>query len=309
MKVIDAVCSVGNVIVTTNYDTVIEKAKEGWYPYTREEPGYGSPPPNRNAVLHMHGVAGNPGSIVLSSSHYQELSRDDLALVFNHSLFASRRFIFIGGGDGLNYPNISALMEFTHRVFEERRIETEHYLLVPGGQLRRFNEHPISPFVVPVAYGSGFGELAPFLRRLLAGKAVEASQDPDEYDRRPAARPRTPLLDLAEPAWEKLQAAREALGGAVRRIEQVEKRGAVPDSMTGWDLRDQKSVHEQLVASVRGPATLVEVVSEFKDAERDVGRLMAPQYAKFAADLKQLIDTVSEMEHQTWQLRGRVADA
>jgi hypothetical protein len=32
MKIIDAVCSVGNVIVTTNYDTVIEKAKGGWYP-------------------------------------------------------------------------------------------------------------------------------------------------------------------------------------------------------------------------------------------------------------------------------------
>jgi SOS-response transcriptional repressor LexA len=53
----------------------------------------------------------------------------------------------------------------------------------------------------------------------------------------------------------------------------------------------------------------VEVVSGFKDAERDVGRLMAPRYTKFAADLKQLIETVSELENQTWQLRGRVADA
>jgi SOS-response transcriptional repressor LexA len=313
-KIIDAVCSVGNVIVTTNYDTVIEKAKEGWYPYTREEPGYGSPPPNKNAVLHMHGVAENPGSIILSSAHYQELSKDDLALVFNNSLFASRRFIFIGCGDGLNDPNISALMEFTHRVFEERKIETEHYLLVPGGQLRQFNEHPISPFVVPVAYGSDFNELTPFLQKLLTGEEVEASQDPDEYDRRAAARPRTALLDLAEPAWEKLQAVQDAIRRAVRRMEQVENRGAAPDGMTGWDLRDQKSVHEQLAASVRGPTTLlesclVEVVSGFKEAERDVGRLMAPRYSKFAADLKQLIDTVSELEDQTWQLRRRVADA
>jgi SOS-response transcriptional repressor LexA len=313
MKIVDAVCSVGNVIVTTNYDTVIEKAKRGWYPYTREEPGYGSPPPKKNAVLHMHGVAGNPGSIILSSAHYQELSKDALARVFNHGLFASRRFIFIGCGDGLNDPNISALMEFMHRVFEEGKIETEHYLLVPGGQLRQFNEHPISPFVVPVAYGSGFDELTPFLQKLLTGKEVEASQDPDEYDRRAAARPRTALLDLAEPAWEKLQVVRDALRRAVRRMEQVENRGAAPDGMTGWDLRDQKSVHEQLAASVRGPATLlesclVEVVSGFKDAERDVGQLMAPRYTKFAADLKQLIDTVSELEDQTWQLRGRVAD-
>ncbi len=313
MKIIDAVCSVGNVIVTTNYDTVIEKAKEGWYPYTREQPGYGSPPPDENAVLHMHGVAENPGSIILSSAHYQELSKDDLALVFNNSLFASRRFIFIGCGDGLNDPNIAALMEFMHRVFGERK-EREHYLLVPGGQLRQFNEHPISPFVVPVAYGSEFNELTPFLEKLLTGEEVEASQDPDEYERRAAARPRTALLDLAEPAWEKLQAAQDALRRAARRMEQVENRGTAPEGMTGWDLRDQKSVHEQLAASVRGPATLlesclVEVVSGFKEAERDVGRLMAPRYSKFAADLKQLIDTVSDLEDQAWQLRRRVADA
>jgi len=261
----------------------------------------------------MHGFVGNLDSIILSSAHYQRLSEDELGEVFNQSLFASRRFIFIGCGDGLNDPNISTLIEFSHRVLDKGKIKTEHYLLVPGGQLRQFNQHPISPLIVPVAYGSSFDELTPFLQKLVKGLKVDPSQDPDYYDRR-AARPRTALLDVAEPAWEKLQAARDALRRAVRRMEQVENRGAAPGGMTGWDLRDQKSVHEQLAASMRGPATflescLVEVVSGFKDAERDVGRLMAPQFTKFAADLKQMIDTVSELENQTWQLRGRVAEA
>ena len=314
-QIIEAVCSLGNVIVTTNYDTVIEKAKSDWHPYAWNEPGYGSAPGPASAVLHMHGVVGNLKSIILGSAHYQRLSDKQLAQVFNKNLFASRQFIFIGCGDGLNDPNISTLMEFAHRVLNDEELEeTEHYLLVPGGQLRQFNEHPISPLIVPVAYGNSFDQLMPFLRNLVAGREIDASQDPDYYDRRAAAKPRTALLDLAEPAWEKLQAARDALRRAVRRMEQVENRGAAPDGMTGWDLRDQKSVHEQLAASVRGPAThlescLVEVVSGFKDAERDVGQLMAPRYTKFAADLKQMIDTVSELESQTWQLRGRVAEA
>jgi SOS-response transcriptional repressor LexA len=310
-KIIEAVCSLGrNVILTTNYDTVIEKAKHDWHPYTCEEPGYGSPPATEGAVLHLHGVAGNPDSIILSSAHYQRLSEEQLSQVFNQSHFASRRFVFIGCGDGLNDPNISTLAEFAHRVLGKRK--REHYLLVPGGQLRQFNEHPISSSIVPVAYGSSFDELTPFLQKLVAEEEIDTSQDPDEYDRRAAARPRTALLDLAAPAWEKLQSAQDALRRAIRRMEQVENRGAAPDRMTGWDYRDQKSVHAQLASSVRGPAThlescLVEVVSGFKDAERDVGRLLGPQFTKFAADLEQMIDTVSELETQTWQLRGRVA--
>lgn len=318
MQIINAVCSLGKVIVTTNYDTVIEKAKKGWYPYTWKQDGYGAAPPGQKVVLHMHGIAEDPDSIILSSADYQRYSENELGKVFNQSLFGSRRFIFIGCGDGLSDPNISTLTAFAQRVFDkvrendEVKTKTEHYLLVPGGQLRQFNEHPISPLIVPVAYGSGFDELTPFLQNLLADGEIEASQDPDEYDRRAAARPRTALLDLAEPAWEKLQAVRDALRRAVRRMEQVENRGAAPDRMTGWDLRDQKSVHEQLAASIRGPATrleacLVEVVSGFKDADSDVGRLTA--LTKFAADLNQMADMVSELEGQTWQLRGRVAAA
>jgi SOS-response transcriptional repressor LexA len=321
MQIINAVCSLGKVIVTTNYDTVIEKAKKGkngWYSYTWKEDGYGAHPPGQKVVLHMHGVAEDPDSIILSSADYQRYSDNELSKVFNQSLFGSRRFIFIGCGDGLNDPNISTLMEFAQRVFDkvkesdEVKSKAEHYLLVPGSQLRQFNEHPISPLIVPVAYGSGFDELTPFLQNLLADEATEASQDPDEYDRHAAARPRTALLDLAEPAWEKLQAVRDALQRAARRMEQVENRGAAPDGMTDWDLRDQKSVHEQLAASLRGPAKhleacLVEVVSGFKDADPDVGRLRA--LTKFAADLNQMTDMVSELEGQTWQLRDRLAAA
>lgn len=311
-RIVGAVCKLSKVILTTNYDTIIEKAtKKKWKTYTWNRPGYGSPPSTSGAVLHLHGIADDVESIILGSADYQRLSQDELANVFNKSLFASRRFVFIGCGEGLNDPNISVLTEFADRVLNEK---TEHYLLVPGDQLRQFNEHPISRRIVPVAYGGSFDKLTPFLQNLVGDLEIDAIQDPDYYDALSAARPRTALLDLAGPAWEKLQAVREALWRAVRRMEQVENRGAAPDRMTQWDLRDQKSVHEQLAASIRGPAThlescLVEVVAGIKDADHDVGRLAAPPFTKFAADLEQISGTVSEMESQAWQLRDRVAAA
>jgi SOS-response transcriptional repressor LexA len=314
-QIVEAVCSLGRVILTTNYDTIIEKVKPRWQSYTWNQSGYGSAPGTGNAVLHLHRVVGNVDSIILSSADYQRLSDKQLALVFNKSIFASRRFVFIGCGDGLNDPNISALMEFADRILDDKEIEeTEHYLLVPGDQLRQFNERPISQRIVPVAYGSSFDELTPFLQALTADREIDVSQDPNYYDGLGAARPRTALLDLAEPVWEKLQVVRDVLRRAVRRMEQVENRGAAPDRMTEWDLRDQKSTHEQLAASIRGPAThlescLVELVSGFKEVDHDVGRLTARQFTKFAADLKQMTSTVSEVESQTWQLRGRLAAA
>jgi hypothetical protein len=53
---------------------------------------------------------------------------------------------------------------------------------------------------------------------------------------------------------EQLQAVCDALGRALPTMDQIERRSTVPDGTSGWDYGDQKAVHEQLAASVRGPA-------------------------------------------------------
>jgi hypothetical protein len=58
---------------------------------------------------------------------------------------------------------------------------TEHYILVRGGQLRELNERPLSPLIVPVAYGEKFEHLAPFLQKLAGGQQIDTSQDPEFY--------------------------------------------------------------------------------------------------------------------------------
>jgi SOS-response transcriptional repressor LexA len=314
-QIIEAVCSLNNFIVTTNYDTLIERLKPEWNSYTWTDEEYTSGQIEVNTILHLHGIAGKPESIILNSADYERITASELAEVLNKNLFLSRRFIFVGCGDGLNDPNITPLMTFVKKVMPQGKVE--HYLLVTGGQLRQLNERPISPLISPVAYGSKFDDLVPFLEKLADPEKIEelhVSQDPEYWERRAAAKPRTALLDLAGPAWEKLQAAREALRRAMRTMDQVEHRGAVPDGMTGWDYRDQKAVHEQLAASVRDPTArlesyLVQVLPVFRDAERDIGRLTSPKFIRFTTELTPMTDAVSELEDLTWQLLDRVTQA
>jgi len=302
LQVIEAVCELGDFVVTTNYDKLIENEKE-WKSCTWSDENYAAALNRPPVVVHLHGVVDNPNSIILSSAHYERLSTNEPTKIFNQALFAGRRFIFIGCGDGLGDPDISTLMDFAYRA----QPNTEHYLLVTGKQLRRLNRHPISPKVIPVAYGSDFAELAPFLVKLAAGRPVAASQDPAYYDHTP----QVGALPLARDAWEQLQAAGDALRRAQRAMDQVDNLSTVPDGVDRWDYRDRATVHEQLAAAIRGPAlrlesALVQVVGLVQEAELHAGRLNVPQFAKFAADLRLMTDEVAGLESALWQLRGRV---
>jgi SOS-response transcriptional repressor LexA len=311
-RIIKAVRSLGPVIMTTNYDTLLEDVEPPWSSTTWMDPDAGEAVRGTEVVLHLHGVARDPESIILSSADYVGLGKEELPQVLNRSFFASHRFIFIGCGDGLSDPNIAPLIEFVNRVMPKKK--TEHYILVRGGQLRELIENPFSELIVPVAYGTSFGELPSFLEKLAAGKDIEVSQDPRFYEQRTAAKPRTALLELAGPAQQKLQDALDALQRAMHAMGQVEHRGAMPAGMAGWDLGDQAAVHAQLAASVTDPAAylescLLQVVLAFEDAGDDVGQLMAPKFAKHADRLAPIIETVSELADQSELLLGRATRA
>jgi SOS-response transcriptional repressor LexA len=317
-EIIEAVRKLGGDrrIVTTNYDSLIEGPGPDpeWRPITWTHAKYGSVQEMHKVVMHMHGVAKDPKSIILSSADYERLTMKELVKVLNQAFFASHRFIFIGCGDGLTDPDISPLMEFVRKVIPEEKEMAEHFILVTGGQLRQLNEHPLSPRITPVAYGERFSDLTQFLNDLADCTARDISQDPEYYERRAAAGPGTALLDLAAPGWGKLNAARDALRRADRMMEQVESRKALPDGMADWDYRDQRAIHGQLAASVRDPAMrlksyLFQADSAFRDAALDIGRLTSPDFTQFAAELQRMAAAVSDLEDQTWQLLRRVGRA
>lgn len=308
-KLVKAVCDLGDIVVTTNYDNVIEEA-QGWQSFTWTDNEYAQTAARGNqAVLHLHGDARKPHSIILGSADYERFDGKELTQVLNKSLFASRRFLFVGCGDGLNDPDLAPLIDFLNRVMPEE--DTEHYILVRGDQLRQHIQYPLSPMIVPIAYGGSFRHLTPFLAKLAEGKEISTSQAPKIYEQ-PAG---TALLDLASRAQDKLQRALDALERAMRAMGRVERRGAMPREMETWeDYVDQETVHRQLAASVTDPAAhldscLVRVVLEFESAEIDVGRLTAAQFTEHAARLGPMIETVAELEDQSGLLLTRVTEA
>jgi SOS-response transcriptional repressor LexA len=307
-QIIQAVRGLSNIVVTTNYDTLIEGMDPAWKPYTWTDPDYRYGLRLRNAVLHMHGVVGKPASIILSSADYERIGTDKLALLLNGSFFASLNFLYIGCGDGLNDPHIALLMELLDTVVPQEG--TDHYILVRGSQLRQLLGHRLSHLISPVAYGNNFQDLGPFLQELAKREEIDVSQDPKSYEN-VSSKPRTTWLDLAAPAEEKIRRGMDTLQRALHAMGQVEHRGTAPTGMRSWDYEDRRAVHEQLAASVSSPAVHLEacaarIVPEFTDMGAEAGQLTAAKFAEYATELEPMIQAVSELADRSSLLLTRV---
>jgi SOS-response transcriptional repressor LexA len=337
------------VILTTNYDTLIEDLGEPdqqWKPVTWTAGQWPSAATKSKVVLHLHGVATDTRSIIISSADYQRLETD-LNKLLGEAYFVSRRLVFIGCGDGLSDPDIARLMKkMIHLIPEEG---TEHFILVRGDQLRQLLERPLSPRIRPVAYGSSFADLPVFLEKLTAGDEIDISQDPEFYEQddasvetpeqtvatttvseqRPAGaagdsagaaedstdRARATLQELAGPAQQLLDDALTHLQHAVYAMEQVKRRGAVPDGADDWkDFSVREAVHQRLAASLTVPVADLEccseqVAHEVTAVEADVRRLSAQQrFARHALLLAPLAETVSELEKLSGELLGSMRE-
>jgi SOS-response transcriptional repressor LexA len=311
----------GKIIVTTNYDTLIEDTSaRQWRSRTWTDSDYGSVVRLERVVVHLHGLPQKPDSIILGSADYRLLGESYANKVFDESLFAAYGFIFIGCGTGLDDPHVGLIIKFVDadkkwsQLRKSKQAEKkESYILVRGSELRQFRRNPVASFIHPVAYGSRFEDLGSFLQKLVDGREIDASQDPDFYDQ-VAARPRRALLDLAGPAQHKLRLAQDALQRTLHSMGQVEHRGAKPPGMGFWDFEDQQAVHEQLAASVSSPTESLLACSEqlilvLTDVAGDCGRLSAPAFVEYATDLAPMMRAMSELADQTALLLDRAGKA
>ena len=178
-QIIQAVRNLGQTIVTTNYDTLIEDLEPRWKSYTWSDSEYTSAFNSNNVVLHLRGVAGKPDSIIFSNADYERLGSQDFAQVLNKAFFASHSFIFIGCEDSLSDPDSVPFINFLNDIMTERGQES--YILLTGDKLRQFIVAPLARWITPVAYGSISRDLTPFLQKLAAGEKIEVSQDPEFY--------------------------------------------------------------------------------------------------------------------------------
>jgi SOS-response transcriptional repressor LexA len=310
-QIIKAVRRLGDVIVTTNYDTLIEDLDPSWTPYAWNDPGYGPADREAHVVLHMHGVAKKPGSVILSSADYERLSTGELAQLLDKGLFARHRFVFIGCGEGLGDPNIAPLLDFVNKHMPKEA--NRHYLLVTGGQLRGLIERPISRLISPVAYGNEFGELSGFLQALADRDEIRVPQDPEFYERHTRARPKGTVFDLAGQAEGKLDAAVGALHRNERALHQVEQLAVPPPGSDEWEYEHQKAVHNDLAASLALPtehlvSCSADLAGVFGAATAEVWEL-APTFSRNTARLARITERVSRLADTSEQLLGQVLRA
>jgi tetratricopeptide (TPR) repeat protein len=165
-SVLAAIHELGVEIATTNYDSLIEQVT-GLPPVTwrdgarvervvrGDEPG----------VLHLHGHWLEPESVVLGIRSYETVLGSAHAQAMLRALRTTRTLLFIGCGAGLEDPNFGALLRWSREVFAGS--EYRHFRLCLENEVQALTlVHPPEERLFPVAYGGGFGDLAPFLRGL-----------------------------------------------------------------------------------------------------------------------------------------------
>jgi SOS-response transcriptional repressor LexA len=126
-----------------------------------------------------------------------------------------------------------------------------------------------------------------------------------------AAEPLIALLDLANAAQRRLEDALALVQRGVRAMDQVQRRGTVPDGLSGWEYADQIAVHEQLAASATDPAADLASFSaqsrqEVVDASDYVARLGTPRFANYADRLTPIVEMISGLERISAELLERV---
>jgi SOS-response transcriptional repressor LexA len=309
-KLIGAVRNLGSTIFTTNYDKLIETPKPEWTSCTWTDPNYARAARRANSVVHLHGVVGDPRSIVLGSADYERLNGDKLNPILSKALFAEHIFIFIGCGSGLGDPHIGPLIEEMDKVTPDD--DAEHYILVTNGEVDEYWSRQL-PRIVPVGYGDSYRDLLSFLEDLVPGEKASGNGDSSGGTRQSVGWSGTGMLAHAKAAEQKLRDARSALNRVGDAMEDVQRSVPAP-AMEDWSFEKQEAEHGQRAGALSGSAQRLEICSKealgaFRAVEDQVSQLIEPRFADYASRLGRITKETTDLESDTARLLIRAAEA
>ena len=312
-QMILTVRSLDTVVVTTNYDTLIEYPERKWTAYNLKEVDSAAAFRNPEVVLHLHGVATKPEDIILGSADYQKLSDDKRSSILGNSLFLTHRFIFIGCGDGLTDPHLAPLLKQMIELVPADG--PEHFILVTNEERAKLQPDQPSPRITPVAYGADYDKLPGYLQKLADLRKVELSTDPETGAQHIKVRPKPAPLSVAATALDKLKRALERQDELRAALRKVESYRAVPANLAElWDPAGELEEHERVAGMIKDPAANLDVLSgqalsEFRDAAAEIWRLTEPAVITQPSRLAQITQKLYELERTSNQLLDWVVGA
>ncbi|WP_307422532.1 SIR2 family NAD-dependent protein deacylase [Pseudarthrobacter defluvii] len=160
-----ALTSVGSPILTTNYDSLIERATGRetvtWENSAEIQKMLAN---NSTKIGHLHGYWEEPDSIVFSHADYTRLLSSSSAQELQRAASALKSIVYVGVGSGLTDPNFSRLIEWHRSTFKNS--DLQHFRLCRTSELEALQAEHRSDHIRPVVYGEQYSDFPAFLGSL-----------------------------------------------------------------------------------------------------------------------------------------------
>lgn len=181
---INAIRALRCPIVTTNYDTLIERVT-GYGTATLQDPNrvLATLRGEEDNVIHLHGVWNRPDTVALGSGSYANVLSASSLQSIQRSLASTKSLLFIGCGGGLNDPNLGSLFSWYRETFKGS-LETRHYRLARSAEVQGVSQqHETGDRVMVIPFGEEHSELPGFLEGIVGLPQFSATPAPHDLIR------------------------------------------------------------------------------------------------------------------------------
>jgi tetratricopeptide (TPR) repeat protein len=161
-ELVQALMDMDVPLLTTNYDTIVEKILD--YPSVNIEERHQVESViagDEKGIIHLHGMWTNPKRIVLDWNSYREAKEDYFLQYLQDQASMGRNLLFVGFGSGIYDPNFSSWIERIFKTIPDSYYNK--YMLITKGQ------SDIPKGIIPLCYGNEgeYAKLPAFLRSLM----------------------------------------------------------------------------------------------------------------------------------------------
>lgn len=223
-SVLEALHNTGCVLLTTNYDELIEKATRlspiTWQEIDRCELVLRGV---EKGVIHIHGFWSAPETVVFGQDTYALVTNSERVQTFIRAAHLEKTFVYVGFGDGLSDPNFANFFAWSEALFPDS--QSRRYRLVRDQDVSRLQQmHPAKQRVQVVSYGGQYSDLTRFILSLSAHeRSVPKLNSSDPIRTLLPNRPPDPRFELRDMDWYEESDAMYLHGrtGDIDRIKQL----------------------------------------------------------------------------------------